>query len=111
MTNTSPKTLYHYSPTFLCATLPLCYVRGVIREEASAESIKEGGSGCVSRSVIEEAIGAEIQSQPLVSSIDYISIGSKSTLSEVDVVVPEEGAVIAIALRLGDIRLLDNVVI
>jgi pantoate--beta-alanine ligase len=48
--------------------------------------------------------------EPLISSVDYISVGSRETMAELEA-VGAQGAVLSVALRLGGVRLIDNIVL
>lgn len=51
-----------------------------------------------------------LAAQPLVTSVDYLSVGSPLTMEELQE-VGEAGAVVSVALRLGTVRLIDNIVL
>jgi pantoate--beta-alanine ligase len=57
--------------------------------------------------VIEESL----KSEPLVSKIEYISIASHIDMTELSHVSLSKGAVISSAIRLGSVRLIDNLLI
>lgn len=61
------------------------------------------------KELVEEA-KAVLSSEPLVTSIGYISVGSRATMEEVQE-VGEAGAVMSVALRLGSVRLIDNIIL
>lgn len=63
------------------------------------------------REEIVQIITAELKTQPLVSSIDYISVSSHTDMTELSEVTVAHGAVISCALRLGKVRLIDNILI
>ncbi|KAG7345221.1 pantoate-beta-alanine ligase [Nitzschia inconspicua] len=50
-----------------------------------------------------------LQSEPLVSEIQYISIDSKDTMQPV--AQPKAGAIISLACKVGTVRLIDNIVL
>ena len=53
-------------------------------------------------------IGLQVlQNEPLVSDIEYISFGSKETMEELEF-ISEEGAIVSTAIKLGSVRLIDN---
>jgi pantoate--beta-alanine ligase len=49
--------------------------------------------------------------QPMVSEVQYISIASPETMKELSTVTESEGAVISSAIKLGNVRLIDNILI
>lgn len=51
-----------------------------------------------------------MSSEPLVSSVDYLSVGCPATMEELDE-VGQAGAIISVAARLGSVRLIDNIVL
>jgi pantoate--beta-alanine ligase len=57
--------------------------------------------------VIEEAL----QSETLVSKIEYISIASHINMEELEKIDAANGCVISSAIRLGNVRLIDNVLV
>ncbi len=65
------------------------------------------GRGEGSASVLLSAVREEIQTEPLLR-LEYVSLAHPRTLEEVQS-VPEEGALLSIAVRVGKARLIDNV--
>lgn len=43
--------------------------------------------------------------------VEYVSVARKDTMEEMKEVRPGEGAIISLALRLGKVRLIDNVIL
>ncbi|MPZ77492.1 MAG: pantoate--beta-alanine ligase [Deltaproteobacteria bacterium] len=64
--------------------------------------------GEASAKAIIEAVGAEIKNEPL-AIVEYIKIGDLETLDEVDEI--RDSAVLALAVRIGKARLIDNKVL
>ena len=52
-----------------------------------------------------------LNSEPLVSSIQYISVDSKSTMYPIDDVNRHHGAIISLACKVGSVRLIDNIIL
>lgn len=50
-----------------------------------------------------------LASEPMVSKIEYVSIASFKNMQELDMITPDTGAVISSAIRVGSVRLIDNV--
>lgn len=73
--------------------------------EASA-AIK---SGTVNAKVIKKAMLERLAAEPLVSEVQYCSVYDPETLDELEVV--EKEALLAIALKLGATRLIDNMLV
>ena len=46
----------------------------------------------------------------MVLRVEYVSIASKETMEELEV-VEATGAVVSVALRLGKVRLIDNIIL
>ena len=59
---------------------------------------------------LRDVIRTTLESEPLVASIDYVSIADPLTMAEADGDVPE-GAMASTAVRIGKTRLLDNVIL
>ena len=57
-----------------------------------------------------EASEAVLAAEPLVSSVDYFSVGCPVTMEELDT-VGKAGAIVSVAVRVGSVRLIDNVVL
>ncbi|KDO31932.1 pantoate-beta-alanine ligase, partial [Saprolegnia parasitica CBS 223.65] len=51
------------------------------------------------------------RTEPLVGEIQYISVGSKETMEELELVDTTKGAVISVAVKIGACRLIDNIVL
>jgi len=51
-----------------------------------------------------------LRDEPLITSIDYLSIGCKKTMNEL-AAVAEQGAIISVAVKLGSVRLIDNMLL
>ena len=52
-----------------------------------------------------------LREQPLVSHVEYISIASHRDMQELEEVRAAEGAVLSSAVRLGKVRLIDNLLL
>jgi pantoate--beta-alanine ligase len=64
--------------------------------------------GVVSAAAIAEAVTAELQSEPL-AMIEYVTLSDVETLQEVEQI--RDSAVLALAVRIGKTRLIDNKVL
>ena len=58
---------------------------------------------------IRGAVCSVLASEPLLGAVDYVSVASAETLEELERVAP--GAMLSAAVRLGAVRLIDNVVL
>jgi pantoate--beta-alanine ligase len=65
----------------------------------------------VSREEIIAIIHDVLKSESLVSRVEYISVGSHLNMKELDRVSKKEGAVLSCAMRIGSVRLIDNVLV
>ena len=76
----------------------------------SAKARCSDGRDAVSLRVDLIAIVEEIlKSEPMVSRVEYVSVASYTDMKELDSVTTDTGAVISSAIRLGSVRLIDNV--
>lgn len=48
--------------------------------------------------------------EPLITRVEYVSIASPATMEEVEV-VDRFGAIVSVAVRLGPVRLIDNILL
>ena len=60
--------------------------------------------------ILYEVVERTLESEPLVKEIEYIAIDSKETMESLGEVGPD-GAIISIAVKVGNVRLIDNFVI
>lgn len=60
---------------------------------------------------IRQQVENVLRSQPLVSKVEYVSIASHHNMAEMASVPKSQGAVISSAIRLGQVRLIDNLLI
>ena len=67
-------------------------------------------SGEARADALRDAMRTTLESEPLVASIDYVSIADPLTMAEAEGDVPE-GAMASTAVRIGKTRLLDNVIL
>lgn len=85
--------------------------RGLHHARALFEKAKQNGKAVVDAAALRDAVHEEYEREPLVTAIDYVSIGSKETMQEIGEVDTAEGAVISVAVKLGQCRLIDNIVL
>ena len=81
----------------------------VYRALQTAESLWRSGERNANR--LQAAALAELQREPLVSAIDYVSVVDANTMAALESIVDRRPAMIATAARLGSVRLIDNVVV
>ncbi|RLN44520.1 hypothetical protein BBJ28_00010797 [Nothophytophthora sp. Chile5] len=86
--------------------------RGLAHAQELFQSAKQNGSTTtLDAAVLRDAVREEYEREPLVSAVDYVSVGSKETMQEISEVDTAEGAIISVAVKLGQCRLIDNVVL
>ena len=81
----------------------------VYRALRAAESLWQAGERDAGR--LRVAALAVLQGEPLVESVDYVGVVDGDTMAEVDVVADGGRAMAATAVRVGAVRLIDNVVL
>ena len=59
--------------------------------------------------ILREAANKILQAETMVDSIDYVSVASMSTLNEVEQV--EGRTMVSVAVHMGPVRLIDNIVL
>ena len=80
--------------------------------EARAADLRYAAGDAVPRAALVDAARAVLNDEPLVETVDYISVASRHTMEELDVVAHAEGgAVLSLAARVGGVRLIDNVLL
>jgi pantoate--beta-alanine ligase len=88
----------------------LCAARNIF----DAQKIKEGnslGKESLRSSLLYNAVESVLRSETLVSGIHYISIDNRETMRPLDNVILSEGAFVSIACQVGNVRLIDNIVL
>ena len=69
------------------------------------------GGQPIAREAIINAIESVLKQQPLVSQIEYISVASHIDMTELSTVSYDTGAVLSSAIRVGSVRLIDNLLV
>ena len=77
---------------------------------ALTEALELYRGGQTNADTLRNRIRTMLESEPLVASIDYVSIADPLTLAEVEGEVAE-GAMASTAVQLGKPRLLDNIIL
>lgn len=80
------------------------------------KALEAGKNACrrgelTDRNHIVKAVEDVLQTCSFVNRIEYISVASHTHMIEVDTVTLETGAVLSAAIRLGNVRLIDNLLI
>ena len=81
----------------------------VYRALRAAESLWNAGERDANR--LQAAALAELQREPLVSAVDYVSVVDADTMAALDIASAGRRVMVATAIRLGSVRLIDNVVL
>jgi len=81
----------------------------VYRALCAAQSLWHAGERDPNR--LQAAALAELQHEPLVSAVDYVSIVDADTMESASIAAGDGRVMIAAAVRLGSVRLIDNVVL
>jgi len=75
------------------------------------DAVKGKKGATVPAANIRDAVIAELKLEPRFHTIQYVSIGCPHTMSELETVKGEEGAIVSLALKMGNVRLIDNFVL
>ena len=81
----------------------LCAARDLF-DKLSADS-------SIDSEVLMETVENILQEEPLVQKIQYVSVDSRATMRSLERVEKTEGAIVSLACRVGNVRLIDNVVL
>ena len=65
----------------------------------------------LSASQIRDAVISTLQSEPLVSDIQYVAVDDKGTMQPLEHVTRKDGAIVSLACKVGSVRLIDNIVL
>ncbi|KAL4102736.1 hypothetical protein PRIC1_006479 [Phytophthora ramorum] len=85
--------------------------RGLAHAQDLFQKAKQNGKTTVDAAELRDVVRDEYEREPLVTAIDYVSVGSKETMQEMSEVDTAEGAIISVAVKLGQCRLIDNIVL
>jgi pantoate--beta-alanine ligase len=58
-----------------------------------------------------ETVQSILKNEPLVSSVQYVTVDDKSTMRPIEEVRKGVGAIISLAVKVGSVRLIDNIVL
>ncbi|CAH0474735.1 unnamed protein product [Peronospora belbahrii] len=84
---------------------------GLVLAQELFQKAKNDGKTAIDAKMLRRTVCNEYKREPLVTAIDYVSVGSKKTMQEVAEVDTLEGAIISVAVKLGKCRLIDNIVL
>lgn len=77
----------------------------------AAEDHFRSAEGSIAAPLLQDAVKQVLATETLVSEIQYISVDCKETMHPLDYVNRNEGAVVSIAVKIGSVRLIDNIVL
>ena len=66
-------------------------------------------NGAHDADLLRQQVRRELESEPLIESIDYVSVADGESLEELD--KARAGAMVSVAVRLGQVRLIDNLIL
>ena len=79
----------------------------VYRALRAAEDLWLSGETCAE--LLKQRMRGILEAEPLVRKVDYFSVANGETMEEMDVVI--RGAMLSTAVHIGNVRLIDNVVL
>ncbi|CAI5701264.1 hypothetical protein KXD40_007048 [Peronospora effusa] len=85
--------------------------RGLVYAQDLFQKAKDDGKTAIDAEMLRTVVREEYGREPLVTAIEYVSVGSKETMQEVSKVDTAEGAIISVAVQIGKCRLIDNIVL
>ncbi len=80
----------------------------IYRALQEGQSIYTSGNFPIPAQEIIDKVTRQLQSEPLISSVEYVSVDSLENMDPLDS-VDKEGAVLSTAVYMGSVRLIDNV--
>lgn len=93
------------------ATIPAAELRAKAMEVFAAVRQREENEdkiwwACAGELTRAWVVECDVQ-EPLVNNVEYVSIGSRRSMEELQE-VDNSGAIVSVAIRLGKVRLIDN---
>ena len=80
-------------------------------ESSSNDSNSSDGLDGLTHSEIVEKVHEVLASEPLVTDVEYVSVASHIDMKEMDFYDNNAGAIISSAIKVGNVRLIDNVLV
>lgn len=81
------------------------------RALSKGQHLIESANGTISSDEVVACIRGEIMKEKLVSLVEYISLASHNDMNELPIIDSINGCVISSAIRLGSVRLIDNLLV
>ena len=83
-----------------------CLYKALLKAKVNCEK----GNASTRKEIIR-IVTEELKTEPLVTSVEYVSVSSPVDMKESDVYDENVGAVLSSAIRIGTVRLIDNLLI
>jgi pantoate--beta-alanine ligase len=87
----------------------LCAARDLFLAQVKATAANDAESIMIPTSLLRDAVKSTLASEPLVSEVQYVAIDNKRTMRPVEHATPGEGAIVSLAVKVGSVRLIDNI--
>jgi pantoate--beta-alanine ligase len=87
-----------------------CLYRALEAAAVAHSAARRSGGQRADADLLRQAVEAVLRTEPLFEEIDYISVASVDDFTELSS-VSSEGAVLSVAVKIGQTRLLDNVLL
>jgi pantoate--beta-alanine ligase len=82
----------------------------VYRSLCRARDLYLARTESISADVLKEEVQSGLQSEPLITQVQYVTIDDRETMRPI-AQVGQDGAIISLACKLGSVRLIDNMVL
>jgi pantoate--beta-alanine ligase len=88
----------------------LCAARDLFLSHIkAAAAVDEAESIMIPAFLLRDAVKSTLAGEPLVSEVQYVAIDNKRTMRPLEHVTSGEGAIVSLAVKLGSVRLIDNI--
>lgn len=75
------------------------------------QKVVETDGDLLSAETLRHVVESALRGEELVSEIEYVAIDDKDTMRPIETVVPSQGAIVSLAVKVGHVRLIDNIVL
>ena len=83
----------------------------VYRSLCAARDLLAASNESIPASQLRDAVQSTLASEPLVSEVQYVSVDNKATMRPIEHVTQTDGTVISLAVKVGSVRLIDNILL
>ena len=83
----------------------------LFRALSKAKEFYENSTTPIESEQLQKMVQSTLESEPLVSEVQYVAIDSKETMRPLTRVEKPSGAVVSIACKIGNVRLIDNMIL